>query len=72
MEKSGQALSPEELGAPLAHTIWRLAVTVFSLWRIRAPEQGVSIPWVYGTLRVKVFRKPGVPASDLDLIFHSP
>jgi hypothetical protein len=26
LEKSGQALSPEGLGASLAHTIWRLAV----------------------------------------------
>lgn len=63
MEKSGQALSPEELGAPLAHTIWRLAVTVFSRWRIQAPEQGVSIPWVYGTPRVKVFEQEAWGAS---------
>lgn len=39
-----QALSPAGLGAPLAHTMWRLAA-VAQIVENTAPEQAVSTPW---------------------------
>lgn len=39
-----QALSPAGLGAPRAHTMWRLAAVV-QIVENTAPEQAVSTPW---------------------------
>lgn len=66
-----QALSPAGLGAPLAYTMWRLAA-VAQVVENTVPEQAVNTHGVYGTLRVGVFRRPGMPPSDLSFIFHSP
>lgn len=39
-----QTLSPAELGAPLARTVWRLAAVAQAV-EDTVPEQAVSTPW---------------------------